>query len=311
MSETRSGKIFRKTSIDDEEDDDDQDSILLELLQTGCASLSRQPTIGPPSPDPQTHEASANVSVFRQSECVQNVPTTTSVIQVRTDTAASGSQVSGNFINNNSNIYSSNFVFPSVPDPPTTKLQETATAPKTISHIAHNQNVFPSAPQYTMNKLLVNPSAIFLGKNYDQWCGRLVNHLARERYTSLLAPSDKEVAYLQLSESDRIIKEPDYFTKQEKAKRIAIDLLSDEIYNRVKRWITIRDVIAVLDRNYLKKSALSLISAREAYTHHRYDQKQTIIKFIRDHDEKYANYNGPKWNGTSNSNQLSPPHTIL
>ncbi len=256
MSKTRSGKIFRKTSSDDEGDDDDQDSIFLELLQTGRASLSGQPTIGPPSPDPQTHEASANVSEFRQSERVQNAPTTTSAIQVRTGTAASGSQVSGNFINNNSDIYSSNFVFPSVPDPPTTESQETVTAFKTISHIAHNQNVFSSAPQYTMNKLLVNPSAIFSGKNYDRWRGRLVNHLAREGYTFLLAPSDKEAAYLQLSESDRIIKEPDYFTKQEKAKGIAIDLLSDEIYDRVKRCITIRDVIAVLDRDYLKKSAL-------------------------------------------------------
>ncbi len=109
-----------------------------------------------------------------------------------------------------------------------------------------------------------------------------------------------------MSEMVRISKSTEYFTKQEGAKGIIIDLVDEHIYDRIKRCITVRQMIETLDRDFLKKSHLNLGSTRALYTQHTYTSGQLIPDFIRNHDERYYNFAeaGGEWTDAERILQL-------
>ncbi len=107
-------------------------------------------------------------------------------------------------------------------------------------------------------------SHIFNGVGYEVWRYRLIRCLAAEGLKELLAESDEEKQYIQSSEEKRVTMK-DFDTKTEKGLAIIVERLENRFVERIRKLVTVSQVIKALDRDFRVTTKVGLMTAMREY----------------------------------------------
>lgn len=115
-----------------------------------------------------------------------------------------------------------------------------------------------------------NPDLTFTGKNYNAWRRRQENNAIRDGFGDLLSVTEEETKWLNLSRQEQLKQMPEYTVKQEQAKGMLYDCLDVDMFNRVEQAKSFCGILAALDKDFKKHTALDLASTRTTYVTHTY-----------------------------------------
>lgn len=133
-------------------------------------------------------------------------------------------------------------------------------------------------------------ATVFIGKNYKQWRWQLMSIIDEYEIEEILEPSEEEIAFIKYTKAERRRVLPEYTRKQKIARAIISERLGPDYIEKVEECSTIRQMLEILDREFITTSKIGLLDLRERYITFKFKEGGDLRKFIDLHEKRMREY---------------------